>query len=290
VQFVTITVDPEHDTVERMKRYADVYEADPDRWRFLTGEQKQVERLIRHGFKVSAWEQFGTDRLPGYEFAHSLSLVHVGADGKVLEMYSSDVESELVTLERVLKGRIETPPRHRPAPPAPPEVNPPDAPQSGAAVRRAANDGASPMPAWAQRLPATNAMLNGLATLLLLVGFSAIKAGNVRFHKKMMLFAFGVSVAFLTLYLVHKGAMYHFTGTFNKKIEATGSVAAIYLCILASHVVLAISVPFLAIVTIRHGLKDNRLQHRRLAKVTFPIWLYVSVTGVIIYWMLYRME
>jgi protein SCO1/2/putative membrane protein len=304
MRFVTITVDPEHDTVEKMKRYADVYEAQPERWLFLTGEKYEVYRLIRHGFKVAAWEQFGTERLPGYEFAHSLSLIHVGADGKVLGKYSSDVDSELRTLQRVLQGRIETPPEHRPVPPGSivegaPQADSGPLSKSNPALLAQANelsqsridqtgDGRQvELPPWAQRLPATNAMLNGLATILLLVGFSAIKAGNVRFHKKMMLFAFGVSIAFLTLYLVHKGALYYFTGKWNKKIDATGTVAATYLTILASHIALAATVPFLAIVTIRHGLKDNRDQHRRFAKVTFPIWLYVSVTGVIIYWMLY---
>jgi protein SCO1/2/putative membrane protein len=67
-------------------------------------------------------------------------------------------------------------------------------------------------------------------------------------------------------------------------------VAAVYYAILASHVLLAMTVPVLASVTIWHGLRDNRATHRRLARVTFPVWLYVSVTGVIIYWMLYRLE
>jgi protein SCO1/2/putative membrane protein len=295
MRFVTITVDPEHDTVEKMKRYADVYEAKPERWLFLTGEKDEVYRLIRHGFKVAAWEQFGTERLPGYEFAHSLSLIHVGADGKVLGKYSSDVDSELRTLQRVLQGRIETPPEHRPVPPgAHPDGSAEviDVPAAADASPPPARnmDPLAKLPPWARRLPATNAMLNGLATILLLVGFSAIKTGNVRFHKKMMLFAFGVSIAFLASYVAYHFALQHYTGTHGKKFPGTGTLAALYYTILMSHVALAATVPFLAVVTIWHGLRDNRVQHRRIAKVTFPIWLYVSVTGVIIYWMLYRWE
>jgi protein SCO1/2/putative membrane protein len=295
VRFVTITVDPEYDTVERMKKYADVYQAKPEKWMFVTGEKDEVYRLIREGFKVAAWEDVGTERRPGYEFAHSERLVHVGADGKVLGTYDSGVDSELRTLQRVLQGRIETPPEHRPLPPGAVAESPSgvrSTPETSTQPVPSARD-ADPMiklPPWAQRLPATNAMLNGLATILLLVGFSAIKAGNVRFHKKMMLFAFGVSVAFLASYLAYHFALQHYTGTHGKKFPGTGTLAAAYYTILMSHVALATTVPFLAVATIWHGLRDNRPKHRRLAKVTFPIWLYVSVTGVIIYWMLYRWE
>jgi protein SCO1/2/putative membrane protein len=293
VRFVTITVDPEYDTVERMKKYADVYQAKPEKWMFVTGEKDEVYRLIRQGFKVAAWEDVGTERRPGYEFAHSERLVHVGADGKVLGTYDSGVDSELRTLQRVLQGRIETPPEHRPVPPgavaeSPSEVR--SIPESSMkpAHRTPAADPMTKLPAWAQRLPATNAMLNGLATVLLLVGFSAIRTGNVRFHKKMMLFAFGVSIAFLASYLTYHFALQHYTGTHGKKFPGTGTLAALYYTILMSHVALAATVPFMALVTIWHGLRDNRAKHRRIAKVTFPIWLYVSVTGVIIYVMLYQ--
>lgn len=289
VRFVTITVDPEYDTVARMKRYADVYEAHPDKWLFLTGQKDEVYRLIREGFKVSAWEDLSDSRMAGYEFAHSERLVHVDAQGRVLGTYSSSGAGtpELLTLQRVLQGRMETPPRHRPVPP--PATSPPPA-RADEPRRESEPDASSPLPPWAQRLPATNAMLNGLATLLLLVGFTAIKAGHVALHKRMMLTAFGVSIAFLALYLVHKAALHHFTGEYNTRFGGTGSVAAAYYVILASHVLLAMTVPVLASLTIWHGLRDNRVTHRRLAKVTFPIWLYVSVTGVIIYWMLYRLE
>lgn len=288
LRFVTITVDPENDTVAAMKKYADIYEASPDRWLFLTGEKDEVYRLIRHGFKVAAWENFGTDRMPGFEFAHSLSLVHVGPDGKVLGMYASKNEDEVNVLQRVLAGKMETPVDNRPAPPeavpegtAPEFVEPPESAAEG-------SDPLSRLPRWAARLPATNAMLNGLATVLLLVGFMAVKAGHITLHRRMMLYSFGVSVAFLACYLTYHFALHHFTGTHGKSFEGEGIVRRAYYAILISHVILAATVPVLAPWTIYRGLKGEIARHRRLARITFPIWLYVSVTGVMIYGMLYH--
>lgn len=281
VRFVTITVDPEHDTVERMKAYADIYDAHPDRWLFLTGEKDEIYRLIRHGFKVAAWEQFGSDRLPGFEFAHSLRLIHVDADGKVIGSYASGEDAEVLKLERVLTGKMDTPPENRPIPPAP------EPPRK--ADRPALPDPLSKLPAWARRLPRTNAMLNGLATVLLLIGFSAIMAGRINLHKRLMLMSFGVSVAFLACYLTYHFALHRYTGSHGKEFEGDGPLRTIYYAILISHVVLAATVPVLAPITIYRGLSGQFDKHRRIARITFPIWLYVSVTGVIIYWMLYGM-
>lgn len=131
-------------------------------------------------------------------------------------------------------------------------------------------------------LPLVNALLNGTATVLLLIAYVQIKRGQENAHRKTMLYAFGVSIAFLISYLV-----YH---AFAGSVKFTGPqpVRAIYLAILISHVILAASVPVLAILSIWLGLSDRRAAHRRLSKWTFPIWLYVSVTGVIIYVMLYQ--
>lgn len=282
VRFVTITVDPEHDTVEKMRQYAEIYGAEPDRWLFLTGEKAEVYRLIRHGFKVAAWEQFGTARLPGFEFAHSLSLVHVGPDGKVLGMYASGQEREVLALQRVLQGRMATPPENRPVPPAAvPEG------QTPVALPPASRQTTGQLPQWAARLPTTNAMLNALATVLLLVGFAAIKARHVRLHARMMLMSFGVSIAFLACYLTYHVALQRFTGTHGKRFEGEGAAALLYYVILISHVILAATIPLLAPITIYLGLTRRWDRHRRVARITFPIWLYVSVTGVIIYGMLY---
>ncbi|WP_437202657.1 DUF420 domain-containing protein [Planctomicrobium sp. SH664] len=286
VRFFTLTVDPENDTPEVMKEYADIWKADGDRWKFVTGTPENVWDLIRKGLKVQAWEEVGSARKPGMEFAHNNHLVHVGADGKILGRYNSGVESELTTLKRVLKGQIETPLKYRPA-----------TLDSLAALEKLresapAAEPADPLdklPQWARRLPEVNAFLNGVATLLLLAGFVGIKAGNTRLHKQLMLAAFGVSMAFLASYLLYHYSLNAYAGIRGKPYSGPASLKSTYFGILWTHVVLAAAVPFLTIVTIRNGLQARWESHRRWAKVTFPIWLYVSVTGVMIYWMLYRL-
>ena len=131
-------------------------------------------------------------------------------------------------------------------------------------------------------LPAVNAALNGLATLLLIAGYALIKRGRETAHKRVMLSAFGVSVAFLVCYLVYH---YHVGSV---RFQGPPGVRYVYLTILVTHVVLAAAVPFLALRTIYLGLRDRREAHRRLARITWPIWLYVSITGVVIYAMLYH--
>ncbi len=134
-----------------------------------------------------------------------------------------------------------------------------------------------------EQLPAVNATLNGIAALMLVVGWLLIKSGRQRAHKNTMLSAFGVSAVFLVCYLVYHIQVGH--------VEFLGPsrVRTLYLAILFSHIVLAATVPVLALITIYLGLKDRRARHRQFARWTFPIWLYVSVTGVVIYVMLYHL-
>lgn len=286
MRMVTITVNPEDDDVEVMRKYAEIWGAEPNRWIFATGDPVEVWKLIREGFKVSAWENVGTSRLPGMEFAHDNNIIHINADGKILGRYDSTDANEMSTLRKVLKGQIETPEKFRPAVIEEQQAH---ANTVREFIKKAPVDPLDKLPAWAQRLPATNAMLNGLATLLLLLGFSAIKAKQVGLHKKLMLYAFGVSCAFLVSYLLYHYALHHYAGVRGKPFEQTGPIRTVYFSILISHVILAAAVPVLAITTIVKGLKQNWASHRRWARVTFPIWLYVSVTGVIIYWMLYKL-
>lgn len=136
-------------------------------------------------------------------------------------------------------------------------------------------------------LPAADATLNAVAAVLLILGYALIKQGRELAHKRVMLAAFGVSTAFLACYLTyHIGAIV--SGRGEMKFAGPPQVKRIYLAILISHVLLAFTVPVLSIATICLGLKDRRSAHRRLAWWTFPIWLYVSVTGVVIYVMLYH--
>jgi uncharacterized membrane protein YozB (DUF420 family) len=138
---------------------------------------------------------------------------------------------------------------------------------------------------FVSQLPHINASLNALATVLLLAGYVLIKRRQEAAHKWTMLGCFAVSVVFLACYLTYH---YHVP---SKKFPSYPALAIrySYYVILGTHIVLAALVPFLAIATIYTGLADKRPIHRRLAWWTFPIWLYVSVTGVIVYLMLYQL-
>jgi putative membrane protein len=132
-------------------------------------------------------------------------------------------------------------------------------------------------------LPALNAVLNATADVLLVIAFQLIRNGRKEAHKRVMLAAFSVSVVFLISYLAYHslaGVVYY---------TKTGFIRGVYLTILTSHTILAAAVPVLAIVTLRRGLKGNFPRHRAIARWTFPIWLYVSVTGVVVYLMLYQL-
>jgi uncharacterized membrane protein YozB (DUF420 family) len=133
-------------------------------------------------------------------------------------------------------------------------------------------------------LPVVNATLNGTAAILLLIGYAFIKQYKVRAHNQIMLAAFIVSCLFLISYLA-----YHYS-VGSVKFDKPGWVRITYLWILATHTILAAAVPVLATITLVLGLRGKFEKHRALAKWTFPIWLYVSVTGVIVYLMLYQVR
>jgi uncharacterized membrane protein YozB (DUF420 family) len=139
-----------------------------------------------------------------------------------------------------------------------------------------------------QLLPTVNAALNALATLLLVSGWLLIKRRRELAHKRVMLSAFAVSCVFLACYLFYHYSLKSRYGVSGVTFEGPDDVRPLYLMLLASHVILAAIVPLLAATTIYLGLRDHRRAHRRLARWTLPIWLYVSVTGVVIYAMLYH--
>jgi len=139
-------------------------------------------------------------------------------------------------------------------------------------------------------LPHVNAALNALATVLLMVGYWLIKQRRERAHKWTMLSCFAVSVVFLICYLSYHQLLHSLTGEPGKRFEYPGiAVRYVYYTILITHVVLAAAVPLLAIATIYFALRDQRRRHVRVARWTYPIWLYVSVTGVVVYLMLYHL-
>ncbi|MCZ7557933.1 MAG: DUF420 domain-containing protein [Bacteroidia bacterium] len=132
-------------------------------------------------------------------------------------------------------------------------------------------------------LPTVNALLNSLATAFLLVGFYFIRRKDVRRHRAMMLAAFATSTLFLATYLT-----YHFSAHLVTRFQGEGIARTVYFIILISHSILAVAVPPMAILTLFRGLKMSVERHRAIARWTLPLWLYVSVTGVAVYLMLYH--
>lgn len=132
-------------------------------------------------------------------------------------------------------------------------------------------------------LPAVNASLNLASAVLLVIGYVLIRRRRFRAHRAVMLAAFGFSTLFLISYLV-----YHAQAG-SRPFPGQGPIRTVYFVILITHAVLAALVPPMAIVTLTRGLRERFDRHVPLARWTLPIWLYVSVTGVIVYLMLYRM-
>jgi putative membrane protein len=133
-------------------------------------------------------------------------------------------------------------------------------------------------------LPAVNATLNSLATVLLVAGYALIRQGRREAHRRAMLAALACSTLFLISYLAYHAQVG------SVRFQGTGAVRTIYFAILLTHTVLAAAVPFLALRTLFLAHRERLAEHRRLARWTLPIWLYVSVTGVVIYVMLYQMS
>jgi putative membrane protein len=133
-------------------------------------------------------------------------------------------------------------------------------------------------------LPSINATLNALSAVLLVCGYLLIRRKQIARHRKVMQAAFATSCLFLVCYLVYHAQVgsvpFHHEGT---------TLRTVYLSILFTHTVLAATVPVLAIITLRRALAARYDKHRKIARWTLPIWLYVSVTGVVVYVMLYHM-
>ncbi len=134
---------------------------------------------------------------------------------------------------------------------------------------------------FASSLPALNAALNSLSAVFLLAGFLFIKSRNQSAHRACMLTAFGCSILFLISYLI-----YHYQ-VGSVPFRGRGWIRPVYFTILLTHTILATAVVPLALITLTRALRERFDAHRRIARWTFPIWLYVSVTGVVVYWMLY---
>lgn len=251
VRLVSISVDPEHDTPAILSDYAKRFGADPDRWWFLTGQREAVYDLILHRFKVSVAASSEADQQKGAEaVAHSDRLALVGPGNRVIGLFDSNDAAALKSL--VEKART--------------------------------LDGTLQRP-WLRTLPAVNATLNGTCAVLLLTGWMFIRNKKWKAHAVCMIGAVVVSAIFLTCYLV-----YHFHAG-SKPFVGPTAPRFVYLTILLSHTLLATFgvVPYV-IATLYRAIRRDFARHAKIAAVTLPIWTYVSVTGVVIYWMLYQMS
>ena len=268
VRLVTFTVDPAHDDPKELAEYARRYGADPERWLFLTGSEDKIYELVNKQFHVLAKPNEGEDRKPGAEVMHDPRLVVVDRHGHIRGYYqgvrdtrSPDPEAEYDKSVRDLKAKVG-------------ELVHEDDP-------------------WYQvnDFPRFNAALNALSGLLLLLGYAAIRGRLVRLHIACMLTALAVSAVFLASYLyfhivVKRGQPTYFS---EQAVGAPAWVGRAYLGILTSHTLLAIIVAPLALYTAWLGLRGRLTRHVRVARWTLPLWLYVSATGVVVYWMLYRL-
>ena len=131
-------------------------------------------------------------------------------------------------------------------------------------------------------LPALNATLNATSAVLLAVGWTCIRRGRVGAHRAFMVGALLASIAFLTSYLIYHAQVG------SVRFPGQGGIRTVYFAILLTHTVLAVVIVPLVLITLRRAVRRDFVRHRAIARWTLPVWFYVSVTGVVIYWMLYR--
>ncbi len=270
VLLVSTSVDPENDTPAVLTAYADRFGASRERWWFLTGDKSSIHELVQNRFKLSLVETSPADRTAGGEAISHSDRVAMVDRGQIVGFFESSDQDALDAL-----------------------------------VARASRQA---LPRWVRILPTVNASLNGLCGALLVVGWFLIRrrplvldeeldraAGPRRFaklidqpvvraHVTCMSLAVATSVLFLVCYLVYHARAGSMPFRFG------GGIRVIYFTILLSHTILAIAVVPLVIVTLRHALRHNFSKHVMAAQLTFPIWLYVSITGVVIYLMLYGVQ
>lgn len=270
VRLVSFSVDPEHDTPAVLQEYARRFGAEGDRWWFLTGSKSVIYELIRDRFQLGVEKSTAPAGPDSEAFIHSDRLALID-HGRIAGLYDSTDPQALDAL--VAKARR------------------------------------SALPGWVLRLPGVNAALNGLSALLLLAGWLLIRRHGrsvvrpaietaeaaaipprstwddplVKGHVACMLAAITTSALFLGCYL-----LYHFKAG-SMPFAQGGIVRVAYLTILLSHTLLATASVPMILTTVRRGWRGEFARHVSIASLTFPIWLYVAVTGVVIYLMLYHL-
>ena len=263
VRLATFTVDPEYDAPEVLKNYAGRFGAESGRWLFLTGPPVEVNRVLRDGFHVGAEKVPGA--APAEAVTHDTHLAVVDRRGRIRAYFPglADAEDgdslrEFQQQQAALRGKV-------------------------AELLREGTP--------AELFPPLNASLNAAAGVLVLLGYAAIRGRLMRLHMLLMLAALAVSAVFLASYLYYHLAVMHGRPTYfhDQWPEAPPWVGIVYLAVLGSHTLLAVVTAPLALVTAYFGLRGRLARHVWLGRVTLPIWVYVSATGVVVYWMLYRL-
>jgi protein SCO1/2 len=246
-----VSISLNNDAPEVLQRYAHDLGADPEQWFFLTGPTDKVHDIVQKVFFQSA--QYSGSTEPGKEIDHSFNLVLVDAKGE-MRGYVDGSDANLVS-------RLENRVRHL--------------------IRSTVPERDSSK----YMLPAVNALLNSLCAVLLVLGYVAIRRRWETLHKVCMLSALVVSMVFLASYLY-----FHFVVLDGRPtlFRGEGWIRPVYFSILGTHTVLAALVAPLALYVAYQGLRDRRPRHVKVARWTLPIWLYVSITGVVVYWMLYH--
>jgi protein SCO1/2/putative membrane protein len=256
VLLVGFSVDPEGDTPAVLCSYGERWGNDPKRWLMLTGPEKEMYGLIEHGFKQAVGRN--KDAKPGFEVMHTFALVVVDAKGEI----RGYVDGRDITVAPRIEERVK-------------EL------LAGAAVPTERD----PESGLRRLLPRVDAALNGTCAVLLVLGYAAVRRRRLRTHKALMLSAFAVSTAFLACYLYYHFGVLHGEST---RFGGEGWVRPLYYVILLSHILLAAVVAPLALLVTVLGLTGLLGGHRTLARWTLPLWLYVSVTGVVVYVLLYH--
>ncbi len=264
IRLVTFTVDPEHDHPEELREYAKHYHADPERWLFLTGDEKEIYSLLEKSFHLPAQKNSEGD--PGNAVMHSPKLVLVDRQGHIRGYFDgrADPNQSDADFEKSLRNLKQK-------------------------VASLEHD------AWylPGDFPRFNATLNAGVAALLLLGYSAIRRRLVRLHAACMLIALAMSVLFLVSYGYHHAVIKRgLTTSFAAQTSHANPppwVGIVYQVVLWTHTPLAAIIAPLSLYTAYLALRGRFARHRAVARWTLPIWLYVAITGVVVYWMLYRL-
>ncbi len=268
VMLASISVDPEFDTPPVLAAYAQRFGVPQGRWCFLTGRKQEVHELIQNRFKLGFQESSPSERSAGSELITHSDRLALVQDGHVVGFFESSDPASVAALM--------------------------------AQARRRA------LPGWVKKLPTVNASLNGTCAILLVLGWILIRQRGkapqlettspaaargsgalgrrfVRAHAVVMLTSVSVSALFLASYLVYHSQAGSVPYPFG------GPSRVVYFTILLSHTALAIAVVPLVAFTLLHAIRRQYTKHLAIAQTTFPIWLYVAITGVVIYLMLYHL-